>query len=182
MASEDELSLPVGERDHARGPATAPVTLVMYGDYQCPYTALSNRFVAELREELGERLRLVYRHFPLSDVHPDAERAAEAAEAAAAQGRFWEMHDALFEKQASLRERDLVRYAAGLGLDRDRFSQALARHAHAERVAKDAESGRESGVHGTPAFFINGRRQRAKFDLPGLRKEIEVVLGMKESE
>src|SRR5712675_1750129 len=98
MAGENELTVPVSERDHARGPATAPVTLVMYGDYQCPYTALANRSVADLQEELGDRLRLVYRHFPLSDVHPDAERAAEAAEAAAAQGRFWEMHDTLFER------------------------------------------------------------------------------------
>jgi protein-disulfide isomerase len=178
MASEDELSLPVSKRDHVLGPA--PVTLVMYGDYQCPYTALANRFVAKLREEFGERLRLVFRHFPLSDVHPDAERAAEAAEAAAAQGRFWEMHDTLFAHQASLRERDLVRYAAGLGLDRDRFSQDLTQQAYAERVEADARSGRESGVHGTPAFFINGRRQRAKFDLPGLREEIYAVPGMRE--
>jgi protein-disulfide isomerase len=172
MAGNSELTVPVSERDHARGPATAPVTLVMYGDYQCPYTALANRFVAKLREELGERLRLVYRHFPLSDVHPDAERAAEAAEAAAAQEQFWEMHDTLFEKQASLRERDLVRYAVALGLERERFSQDLAGHAHAERVNEDVRSGQESGVHGTPTFFINGRRQRAKFDLPGLRKEV----------
>src|SRR5947208_5856351 len=100
MAGTDELTVPVSERDHARGPAAAPVTLVMYGDYQCPYTALANRFVAKLQEELGERLRLVFRHFPLSDLHPDAERAAEAAEAAAAQEWFWEMHDTLFEKQA----------------------------------------------------------------------------------
>jgi protein-disulfide isomerase len=182
MADESELTVPVSERDHTRGPASAPVTLVMYGDYQCPYTARANRFVAELREEMGERLRLVFRHFPLSDVHPDAERAAEAAEAAAAQGQFWEMHDMLFEKQASLRERDLVRYAAALGLDRDQFSQALARHASAERVEEDAQSGRESGVHGTPTFFINGRRQRAKFDLPGLREEIYAMPGVREGE
>jgi protein-disulfide isomerase len=177
MAEETELTVPVNEQDHTLGPATAPVALVMYGDYECPYTALANQFVAELREELGEQLRLVYRHFPLADVHPDAERAAEAAEAAAAQGRFWEMHDALFEQQASLRERDLVRYAAALGLDRDRFSQDLNQHAGAERVSEDARGGRESGVHGTPTFFINGRRQRAKFDLPGLRGEIIGAVG-----
>lgn len=177
MTEENELTVPVSERDHARGPAAAPVTLVMYGDYQCPYTALANRFVGELQEELGERLRLVYRHFPLSDVHPDAERAAEAAEAAAAQGRFWEMHDALFEKQASLRERDLVRYAVGLGLDREQFSNDLTGHAYAGRVAEDLRSGQESGVHGTPTFFINGRRQQAKFDLRGLRREVMEALG-----
>jgi protein-disulfide isomerase len=176
MAPETELTLPVSEQDHTRGPATALVTLVMYGDYQCPYTALANRFVAELREELGERLRLVYRHFPLADVHPDAERAAEAAETAAALGQFWEMHEMLFERQASLRERDLVRYAAALGLDRDRFSQDLNRHVYAARVSEDVQSGRESSVHGTPTFFINGRRQRAKFDLPGLRDEIAGVV------
>jgi protein-disulfide isomerase len=181
MAEENELTVPANERGHTRGPATAPVTLVMYGDYQCPYTALANRFVADLREEMGEQLRLAYRQFPLADIHPDAERAAEAAEAAAAQGRFWEMHDKLFERQESLRERDLVRYAAALGLDRDRFSQDLNQHACAEQVNEDARSGRESGVHGTPTFFINGRRQRAKFDLPGLREEVEAMVQASES-
>ncbi len=181
MTSDDELIVSVSERDHVLGPATAPATLVVYGDYQCPYTAVAHSFLVELRETLGGRLRLVYRHFPLSDLHPDAERAAEAAESAAAQGRFWEMHAALFEHQASLRDRDLARYAAAVGLDAEQFRQELARHAHAERVKEDVRSGRQSGVHGTPTFFINGRRHRAKFALGALGDEIYAVPGVSDT-
>ena len=160
MADDDlgRLSLPVGERDHAQGPADAPVTLVEYGDYECPHCGRAYPVVKEVQARLGSRLRFVFRNFPLSESHPHAQHAAEAAEAAGAHGRFWEMHDALFEHQRALDDRHLVEYAAAVGVDRAAFEEALRAHTHKARVREDFSSGVRSGVNGTPTFFINGIR------------------------
>jgi len=150
------LTVAVSEHDHARGPADAPVTLVVYGDYECPYTRRALGVIARLRTELADRLCFVFRNFPLTDIHPHALQAAEAAEAANAQDRFWEMHDYLFAHQHSLEEPDLLQYASDLDLDTARFEQDLAAHTYMGRIREDFESGRLSGVQGTPTLFING--------------------------
>jgi protein-disulfide isomerase len=154
-----ELTLPVSDkRDHAQGSPDAAVTLVEYGDYECPYCGAAYPIVKEVQARLGERLRFVFRNFPITTSHPHAQRAAEAAEAAAAQGRFWEMHDHLYEHQRHLEDADLHAYAEQLGLDVARFDNELATHAHADRVREDFMSGVRSGVNGTPTFYINGAR------------------------
>src|SRR5579884_108501 len=129
-----DLIPPVSPRDHARGPADAPLTLVEYGDFECPFCGDAFGIVEDVRRQLGDRLRFVFRHFPVPAVHPYASRAAEAAEAAAAQGKFWELHDFLYARQPSLAERDLIRYAGELGLDVDRFQRDLRERVYAERV------------------------------------------------
>jgi protein-disulfide isomerase len=149
------LRLPVGERDHVQGPATAPVTLVEYGDYECPYCRAAVPIVQELRQLLGEQLRYVFRHFPLTGLHPHAQKAAEAAEAAGAQGRFAAMHAALFEHQDALEDDDLVRYAADLDLDTAQVRRELGAHSYAGRVREDFESGVSSGARGTPTFYLD---------------------------
>jgi protein-disulfide isomerase len=159
-----QLALPIGERDHIQGPATAPITLVEYGDYECPYCGEAYPVVKQLQEELGEQLSFVFRNFPLTTVHPHSQHAAEAAETAAAQGRFWEMHDLLFENQEDLKDVDLIRYATELGLDVARFKSELAGHNHAPRVREDFMSGVRSSVNGTPTFFINGVRYDGSTD------------------
>jgi len=160
-----ELTLPVGEdRDHIQGPVAAPVTLLEYGDYECPYCGAAYPIVKQVQERMGEQLRFVFRNFPLTTSHPHAEQAAEAAESAAAQGRFWEMHDHLFEHQRHLEAEDLHTYARELGLDVDRFDRELAQHAYVARVHEDFLSGVHSGVNGTPSFYINGRRFDSSYD------------------
>jgi Na+:H+ antiporter, NhaA family len=144
------------ERDHVRGAPGAPVTLVEYGDFQCPYCGDAYPVVHQLLERFGERLRFVFRHMPLSDLHPRAEAAAEAAEAAAAQGRFWEMHDRLFTHQQQLSDEDLRGHAEAIGVDIERFERDLRERRHAGRVAEDYRSGARSGTPSTPRFFING--------------------------
>jgi len=144
------LRLPVGERDHVQGPAGAPVTLVEYGDYECPYCRAAVPIIQELQGVLGDQLRYVFRHFPLADLHPHAQHAAETAEAAAAQGQFFEMHAALFEHQEALEDEQLVQYAVDLDLDAVRIRNELAAHAHAGRVREDFESGQSSDARGTP--------------------------------
>lgn len=171
-----KLTLPVGERDHIQGPAAAPITLVEYGDYECPYCGQAYPIVKELQEQLGDRLRFVFRNFPLSTMHPHAELAAEAAETAGAHGKFWEMHDMLYEKQEALDDEDLVQYAGALGLDPSRFTNELAKHTHAARVREDFMSGARSGVNGTPTFFINGVRHDDSFELATLLKAMEAAL------
>jgi protein-disulfide isomerase len=152
------LNEPVGGRDHIRGPLSAEVSLVEYGDFECPYCRAAEPIVTGLIEAMGDKLSVVFRHFPLREVHPHAEHAAEVAEAAAVQGKFWEMHDELFANQHALDDASLVKYAAELSLDSDRVSRELASHEHAGRVAEDQESGLDSGVNGTPTFYIDGTR------------------------
>ena len=164
---------PVGARDHARGPEGAPVTLVKYGDYECPYCGQLHPVLKELQERTGERMRFVFRHFPLDSAHPRARRAALAAEAAASQGRFWEMHDLLYENQDELGEEDLTRYAAELGLDLRRFEEDLANDHLAWRIEEDRLGGERAGVGGTPALFVNGVRYAGPMDLDGLLAAVE---------
>ena len=151
-------------RDHIQGPADAPVTLVEYGDYECPYCGAAYPIIKDLQARMGNQLRFVFRNFPISTSHPHAEDAAEAAEAAAAQGQFWPMHDLLYERQQHLTDDDLRGYAERLGLDVDRFERELAEHLHAARVHDDFLSGVRSGVNGTPSFYINGTRHDDSFD------------------
>jgi Na+/H+ antiporter NhaA len=153
------------ERDHIRGGRDGLVTLVEYGDYECPYCGQAEPVVRELLDSFGDDLTYVWRHLPLSDVHPNAQNAAEASEAAAAQGAFWEMHDKLIEHQDQLGAPDPERHAAELGLDVERFREEMRRRVHAPRVAEDVASADESGVAGTPGFFINGRRHRGAYDV-----------------
>jgi protein-disulfide isomerase len=169
-----DLALPVTVgRDHIRGRVDAPITLVEYGDFQCPFCRAAVVEVEQVREALGDALRLVYRHFPLTNVHPYAWGAAEAAEAAGAQGRFWQMHDLLFADQEHLAPPDLLAKAAILGLDIDAFERELVERAYAERVEEDYLSGIRSGVRGTPTFFANGIRYAGPFDAANLLALVE---------
>jgi Na+/H+ antiporter NhaA/protein-disulfide isomerase len=171
-----DLSMDVDpDDDHYRGPFDAPVTLVEYGDFECPYCGRAEPIVRELLTELGAEIRYVFRHLPLSDVHPHAQLAAEATEAAGAQDKFWEMHDLLFDHQDALTGRDLLRYAEDLGLDVERFHKDLKRHEHAPRVARDVESAELSGVSGTPTFFINGQRHHGAYDVETLKKAVRAA-------
>jgi protein-disulfide isomerase len=162
------LVLPVSERDHIRGPSAAPVTLVEYGDYECPHCGEAYYIVKELERHHGKNVRFVFRNFPLSTAHPNAESAAEAAEAAGVQNQFWEMHDQLFENQQSLERENLVEYAKLIGLDLARFIQEMNQHRYAKRVHEDFLSGVRSGVNGTPTFFVNGIRHDGSYDLASL--------------
>jgi protein-disulfide isomerase len=159
-----ELTLPVSARDHRQGRRNAPLTLVEYGDYECPYCGAAQPTVHQVRQRLADRLCFVFRHFPLTRIHPHAAQAAEAAEAAGAQGQFWEMHETLFAQQNALDEPQLLQYAERLGLDRPRFERELAAHTYAGRVREDFLSGVRSGVNGTPSFYINGVRHDDSFD------------------
>ena len=168
-----KLKPPVGANDHVQGSAKAPVTLVEYGDYECPYCGEAYSVVKELQKRLGDQMRFVFRNFPLAQAHPHAEHAAEAAEAAAAQGKFWEMHDMLYENQDALEDEDLVRYARALHLDVPRFVKEMEAGTYTERVREDFRSGVRSGVNGTPTFFINGARHDGAYDLASLLAAIE---------
>jgi protein-disulfide isomerase len=152
------ITVPVSERDHIQGPATAAVTLVQYGDFECPYCRAAVPVVEELQQALGDQLRFVFRHFPLTAVHPHAQHAAEAAEAAAVEGKFFEMHAALFAHQDALDDQDLVQYAVELGIEPARIRDALGRNTYASRVLEDVESGIASGVRGTPTFYLDDIR------------------------
>jgi Na+/H+ antiporter NhaA len=161
-------------RDHFRGPIDAPVTVVEYGDFECPYCGRAEPVVRELLQEFGD-VRYVWRHLPLSDVHANAQLAAEAAEAAARQDAFWEMHDLLFKHQDALRPRDLISYAQELGLDFERFTDDLREHTGSARVAEDVDSADLSGVSGTPTFFINGRRHYGAYDIAALSQAVRAA-------
>jgi protein-disulfide isomerase len=168
-----DLVVPVDlERDHVRGTREGTVTLVEYGDFECPYCGEAE---PAARATLADDSDLVYvwRHLPLTDVHPHAQLAAEAAEAAGRQGRFWEMHDLLLEHQDHLLPKDLLRYADELELDRDQFHRDLVGHEHARRIAADVESADLSGVSGTPTFFINGRRHYGAYDQASLEAAVQ---------
>lgn len=157
MSPYGTLTPPVDEGDHTIGRKDAPNTLVQYGDFECPYSGKAFSTVKKLRESLSDETLFVYRLFPILPKHKHAQQAAEASEAAAAQGRFWEYHDVLYDHQTELTEKDLVGYARGLGLDIDRFRRQLVGREFEARVAEDQRGGQESGVYGTPTFFINGR-------------------------
>ena len=167
------LTLPVGKRDHIQGPADAPVTLVEYGDYECPHCGRAYPIVKEVQKRMGRRLRFVYRNFPLRESHPHAQQAAEAAEAAGAQGKFWEMHDRLFERQFALDGEYLIEYAGDVGLDVARFRKELEGGVYEPRVREDFRSGVTSGVNGTPTFFINGVRHDDSWDAKPLLAALE---------
>jgi Na+/H+ antiporter NhaA len=163
------------ERDHIRGAEDAPVTLVEYGDFQCPYCGQAEQTIRELLSSLGTDVRYVWRHLPLNDVHPNAQVAAEASEAAGAQDRFWEMYDTLLSHQGKLTMRDLIGYARELGLDTERFMDELRRREYAPRIAEDVASADESGVSGTPTFFINGRRHYGVYDIDALTAAVKAA-------
>jgi protein-disulfide isomerase len=162
------LSPPVREVDHTLGPPSAPVILVEYGDYECPFCGAAQPNLAEVLRVAGDRILLAFRHFPLSEIHPHAKLAAEAAEAAGARGKFWEMHETLFANQLALMPSDLVRYAAALGLDLADFGSDLEQHRFAPVVHEHFLSGLRSGVNGTPTFFVNGLRHDGGHDVESL--------------
>jgi Na+/H+ antiporter NhaA/predicted DsbA family dithiol-disulfide isomerase len=165
------------ERDHIRGPEEAVVTLLEYGDFECPYCGRAETAIRELLAAHGDEVRYVWRHLPLNDVHPHAQLAAEASEAAAAQGSFWEMHDTLLRHQGELRIGDIRSYAAELGLDVERVAEELRRREHASRIRDDVASADESGVSGTPTFFVNGRRYYGAYDIETLSETVTAARG-----
>jgi Na+/H+ antiporter NhaA len=170
-----DLAVPVDpDRDHIRGPEESLVTMVEYGDFECPYCGLAEPAVRELLRDYGE-VRYVWRHLPLNDVHPNAQLAAEAAEAAGKQGAFWEMHDLLLDHQDALHSRALIGYADSLGLDTDRFAADLRKHAGRAHVEEDLESADLSTVSGTPTFFINGKRHYGAYDIETLKKAVKLA-------
>jgi protein-disulfide isomerase len=172
------LTQPVGDVDHVAGAANAPVTLVEYGDFECPSCRKAWPMVKELQRRLGKNLRFVFRNFPLTKLHPNAEHAAEAAEAASAQGAFWQMYDRLFERQFALEDDNLIEYASELGLDADRMRVALEGGTYRARVKEDVLSGLKSGVNGTPTFFINGERYDGPHGTEPLFEALQGQLGL----
>ncbi len=167
------LAVAVSNEDHCQGPATAEITLVEYGDFQCPDAGRAYPMVKKLQKHYGKRMRFVFRNFPLNDIHPMAEPAAEAAEFAAAQGKFWEMHDALYENQDRLSLGILGRLAESVGLDGDAADEAVENGEFADRIEQDAEGGTECGVHGTPTFFINGAPYEGEWTFADLSAAID---------
>jgi Na+:H+ antiporter, NhaA family len=162
------LDPPLGPDDHVSGAPDAPYELVMYGDFECPYCAAAQSILARVRSRLGEELRFAFRHLPLESVHPHARHAAEASEAAAAQGAFWEMHDALYAARGRLEDADLVSHARSLGLDAERLGRELADGTHAERVAHDLATAQALGLSATPVFFVNGVQHVYTYDAGSL--------------
>lgn len=172
------LVLPVSQnRDHIRGLANAPVSLVEYGDYECPFCGAAHRIVQAIILRMGQNLQYVFRHFPLTTIHPHAEMAAEAAEAAGAKGKFWAMHDMLYEHQQALEPEDLLLYAQVIGLDPKRFEGDLVNHAGALKIRDDFISGVRSGVNGTPTFFINGVRHDGSWEFEPLFLALQRAAG-----
>lgn len=163
-----KITLPVAERDHIQGPIDAVIALVEYGDYECPLCGEVYPIIKAIQDRLGDRLCFAFRNFPLSNMHPHAQHAAEAAEAAAGQGKFWEMHDMLYENQGALDDENLARYASAVGLDAKRLMAEVQAGAHTARVREDFRSGVRGGVNGTPSFFINGERYDGAHDLDEL--------------
>jgi protein-disulfide isomerase len=176
MDESATLTPPVSSRDHAQGPADAPVTLVEYGDYQCPFCGEAYPVIKKLQKSLGTKMRFVFRNFPLTQVHPFAMVAAETAEAAALQGKFWEMHDLIYENQEDLGPDILADWAQSLGLDPKLFGTAIKQGDVTKRIKEDRNSGIHSGVNGTPSFFINGTRYDGDAEYPSLLAAIEQQL------
>ncbi len=170
------LSQPVTAYDHAEGPADAPLTLVEYGDYQCPYCGAAYPVVKRLQKTLRKKMRFVFRNFPLTQAHPYALIAAEAAEAAALQGKFWEMHDLLFEQQASLDPDVIPLWAQEIGLNLEKFGKDIQQGVVQERIKEDRRTGIRSGVNGTPTFFINGTRYDGSPDYGSMLSALESEL------
>ena len=165
----------MNKRDHIQGPVEAAVELVEYGDYECPQCQAAHPVVKLIQAEFGDDLCFAYRHFPLLDIHPLAMPAAEAAEAAGAQGRFWQMHELLFQNSPDLDPANLIEIASGLGLDIERFDEDLVKQHHVRRIRDDIESGKMSGAHGTPTFFINGMKYEGGFDWESLLPALQAV-------
>jgi protein-disulfide isomerase len=176
--TNDLLSEPVDiRRDHIRGPEDAPITLVEYGDFECPHCGRADDVLRKVRARFGDDVRLVWRHLPLGDLHPHAQLAAEAAEAAGAQGAFWAMHDHLLRHQRALTYNDLLGYADRLGLDAARLGTELDLHVQTARVERDVETAHASGVTGTPTFFVNDRRYAGPPDVTGLEAAVQQARG-----
>lgn len=171
-----ELTAPVGAADHSIGPEHAAVIIVEYGDFECPNCKQAAPAVKLLLERFANRVRFVYRHFPLEEVHPHALAAAEAAEIAAAQGKFWEMYDLLFDNQSHMKAPQLRSYAERLQLDMSRYTAELDDHIYLQRVREHQQSGRASGVRGTPGFFVNGKIQDVSFGLGALSAAVDAAL------
>ena len=171
-----ELSVPVGPADHVIGPSHAPVTVVEYGDFECPNCKQAAPAVKLLLNHFADRIRFVYRHFPLEEVHPHAVHAAEAAESAAAQGKFWPMHDMLFEHQPRLHVGNLRKYAESLQLDMARYDSEMSDHVYVQRIREHLQSARDSGARATPTFFVDGRIQDVSYDLRSLFDAVEAAL------
>lgn len=171
----NELTVPVGAQDHTQGAPNAEITLLEYGDYQCPSCRHAATVVKRVQKHFGDRLRFVFRHFPLEQ-HPFAEPAAEAAEFAASQGKFWEMHDALYDNQARLGDELFTELATSLGLDPAALSQSLRDRTFAGRIETDRESGEASGVRGTPSFYLNTDLYSGEYDAPALIEAIDAAL------
>ncbi len=170
-----QLTPPISAEDHVDGPDRAELELVMFGDFQCPYCTAAFPIVSRVRDQLVGRLIFAFRHFPLREIHPDAERAAQAAEAAAAQGAFWQMHDRMYESRGALGREDLISQATEIGLDVERFTSELDSEVHAPRVQRDVDSGLASGVTGTPSFFVGGRLHGGSFDAASLTAALEAT-------
>src|SRR5438552_15060182 len=175
MTQGKHLVVPVSERDHSQGLATAAVTLVQYGDYECPYTRQATTIVRTIQPQLGDQLRFVFRNFPLTEIHPHALHAALAAEAAAVQGKFWQMHDYIFHHQHTLEDADLEQFAEAVGLDLPQYTCALAEQRALARIQEDVEGGERSGVQGTPTFFINGVLYRDSWEQDALLPTLQAA-------
>ena len=173
----DRLTVPVSHRDHLQGSIEAATTLLEYGDFECPACGAAYPMVKAVQESLGESLCFAFRNFPLTNIHPHAEHAAEAAEAAGAQGKFWEMHDALYENQDALEDEDLASYGTDLGLDADRLLSEVLSHSHLPRIQEDFRGGIRSGVNGTPTFYINNIRYNGAYDVESLLAAIRDEAG-----
>jgi protein-disulfide isomerase len=175
MTQHIRLAVPVSERDHHQGLETASVTLVQYGDYECPYTRQSTWVVQAIQKQLGDQLRFVFRNFPLTEIHPHALYAALAAEAAASQGKFWQMHDYTLHHQHTLEDADLVRFAEALGLDLQQYTNDVALQRFLPHIEDDVESGERSGVQGTPTFFNNGVMYHGSWEHDALLAALEAA-------
>jgi len=175
MTQGKHLVVPVSERDHSQGPSTAAVTLVQYGDYECPYTRQSTTVVRAIQQQLRDQLRFVFRNFPLTEIHPHALHAALAAEAAAAQGKFWQMHDSIFHHQHTLEDANLEQFAEAVGLDLQQYARAMAEHHALARIEEDVAGGERSGVQGTPTFFINGVLYRGSWEYDALLAALQAA-------
>ncbi|HTC21033.1 MAG TPA: DsbA family protein [bacterium] len=182
MSPSPKLKIPVSKDDHSQGPDQAPLVLVEYGDYQCPHCGRAYPMVKRLQKALGDKLKFVFRNFPLSEAHPDALNAAKVAEAAALQKKFWEMHDMLFENQQNLDVESLAQYAEKLKLDVGALNDAVAESSVEDRVSTDFEGGVRSGVNGTPTFFVNGFRYDGDWSYGPFLGALKAVLGQIESD